>query len=291
MRLTYFKLVATVFFWGTNFAAGKLAVQSLGPYATAFLRFSLGALLLLGILYRTDGKFSALSKKQWGFVFASAFMGVFVYNLFFFGGLQYLPTVRASLIIAFTPVSVTLGSWLFLDEKVAPLKWIGIVLSIFGAITVLTHGEFSAFLSNNTWGIGELMIMGCVVSWTIYTLIGKVALRTISALPLSTFSVLIGAILLFVPALQQGLVSKLMQASWQALAAVVYMAATATALGFIWYFEAVQKIGPAKAAVVGNLTPVFAALIAVTFLGEELSLSTITGGLLVLAGVGLAAKK
>ncbi|WP_428657823.1 EamA family transporter [Runella sp.] len=90
------------------------------------------------------------------------------------------------------------------------------------------------------------------------------------------------------------MIERLSHASWQALAAVVYMAATATALGFIWYYEAVQKIGATKAAVVGNLTPVFAAIIAVTLLGEQLkqlTFTTILGGSLVLAGVVLTTQK
>lgn len=291
MRLTYFKLIATVFFWGTNFAAGKIAVQSLGPYVTAFMRFAIGALLLMGYLYKVNGRIPALTPKQWGLVFMSALMGVFLYNLLFFSGIQYMPTVRASLVIAFAPITITLGSWLFLGEKVSLIKWLGIALSILGAVVVLAHGNFSEFLSGSTWGLGELLIMGCVLSWTVYTLIGRVALQTIPALSLSSFSALIGAFLLLFPALQHGLTERLAQVSWQALAAIVYMAGTATALGFIWYYEAVQKIGATKAAVVGNLTPVFAALIAVTLLGEELTLTTILGGALVLAGVVLTTKK
>ncbi|MFN8347593.1 MAG: EamA family transporter [Spirosomataceae bacterium] len=291
MRLTYLKLVATVFFWGTNFAAGKLAVQSLGPYTTAFLRFTVGAVLLILILFRTHGYFPKLTKNQWGLVLVSAVTGILLYNALFFNGIQYLPTVRASLVIAFAPISISLGNWLIFNEKVSILRWLGILISIVGAATVLTHGNFSAFFSGTTWGIGELLIAGCVLSWTLYTLIGKVALRTIPAMSLSAYSALIGAALLLIPAMQQGLPERLSQASVQALASVIYMGSTATALGFIWYYEAVQKIGATKAAVVGNLTPVFAALIAITLLGEELSQSTVIGGTLVLIGVWLTARK
>lgn len=291
MRLTYLKLIATVFFWGTNFAVGKFAVQSLGPYTTAFLRFSVGALLLMPILYRTHGHIPKLTKSQWGWVLASAITGVFLYNVFFFTGIRYLPTVRASLVIAFAPISITLGNRIFFSEKVTLIKWAGIFVSIIGAATVLTHGNFSTFLSGNTWGLGEILIMGCVFSWTIYTLLGRAALRTMPALTLSAFSALVGAVLLFIPALQQGLVTQLSNVSWQALASVMYMGSTATALGFIWYYEAVKKIGATKAAVVGNLTPVFAALIAVTLLGEELTWTTLVGGTLVLAGVWLTTQE
>lgn len=291
MRLTYLKLIATVFFWGTNFAAGKFAVQSLGPYSISFLRFLVGTLILMLVLYRTNGSLPKITKPQWWLVLASAVTGVFLYNVFFFTGIRYLPTVRASLVIAFIPILVTLGNLIFFREKVTFIKWIGIFVSIIGAATVLTHGNFSTFLSGNTWGLGEVLIMGCVLSWTVYTLLGKVALRTMPALSLSAYSALAGAALLLVPALQQGLDTQLVHVSWQSLTAVIYMGSTATALGFIWYYEAVQKIGATKAAVVGNLTPVFAALIAVTLLGEDLTWTTIVGGTMVLVGVWLTTQK
>lgn len=291
MRLTYLKLIATVFFWGTNFAAGKIALQSLGPYSISCLRFVLASLLLMAFLYRTNGKFPNLTKSQWGLVLIAAFTGVFLYNVFFFSGMQYMSTVRASLVIAFVPVSVTLGSWLFLKEQVSFVKWTGIVLSIVGAIVVLTRGDFMALFSDNTWGLGELLIMGCVISWTVYTLVGKITLRQMPALTLSAYSATLGALLLLGPALQHDLISQIAHSSWQSLTSVLYMATTATALGFIWYYEAVQQIGATKAAVVGNLTPVFAALIAVSLLGEKLTWSTILGGGLVMLGVWLTAKK
>jgi drug/metabolite transporter (DMT)-like permease len=291
MRLTYLKLIATVFFWGTNFAAGKFAVQTLGPYSISFLRFLVGTLLLMLVLHRTNSGLPKLTKPQWWLVLASAVTGVFLYNVFFFSGIQYLPTVRASLVIASIPILVTLSNRIFFREEVTFIKWIGIFVSIIGAATVLTHGNFSTFLSGNTWGLGELLIMGCVLSWTVYTLLGKMALRSMPALSLSAYSALVGAALLLIPALQQGLVTQLVHVSWQSLTAVVYMGSTATALGFIWYYEAVQKIGATKAAVVGNLTPVFAALIAVTLLGEDLTWTTIVGGTMVLVGVWLTTQK
>lgn len=291
MRLTYLKLIITVFFWGTNFAAGKFAVQALGPYNTAFLRFVVGAGLLMFFLYRSDYKISMPSKNDWKWITIAAVTGVSLYNLLFLSGIQYMPTVRASLIIAFAPVMITLGNWLFFGDSVSFIKWVGIVVSVLGAVVVLTHGDFSALLSSATWGIGEVLIITCVVSWTVYTLTGRVALKTMNSFSLSAFSALLGAVLLFIPALQHDLFGQLSKVSWQALVAVAYMGSTSTALGFIWYYEAVREIGATKTAVVGNLTPVFAALVAITVLGEELTSSTILGGILVLGGVLLTTKK
>jgi len=62
-------------------------------------------------------------------------------------------------------------------------------------------------------------------------------------------------------------------------------------LGFIWYYDAVRLIGVTKSAIIGNLTPVFAVLIAITFLGEKLTIPTLLGGALVLLGILLTSRK
>ncbi|TAE39313.1 MAG: DMT family transporter [Runella slithyformis] len=285
MRLTYTKLIATVFFWGSGFTAGKIAVQTLGPYSSAFVRFAVGTLVLLLVFLKTNRGFVALSRKQWVWAILSGVTGVFLYNVFIFKGLQHIPAVRAALITAFAPIVIALGSALFFNEKFTPLKWFGVLISLGGTLVVVTRGNLTAMLSNATWGIGEVLVVGCVFSWTTYTLIGKVALQQISALTLSTYSALIGTVLLFVLAWQEGVWGQLAQASWQSIGAAAYMGLTATALGYVWYYDAVRQIGPAKAAVVGNLSPVFAVLIAVVVLGEEITIATVLGGLLVLGGV------
>ena len=287
MRLTYFKLVVTVFFWGSGFTAGKIAVQTLGPYSAAFVRFAIGTTILLLVFWQTNKGFSSLNRRQWGWVFLSGFIGVFLYNIFVFSGLQTVSAVRASLITAFGPTVITLGSALFFGDKITIPKWFGIFVSFIGTVVVVSRGNLSALVSGQTWGLGEWLILGCVLSWTAYTLLAKIALQQIPALTLSAYSALIGTCLLFIPAWQEGLGSQLGRASWQSLAAASYMGITATALGYVWFYEAVRAIGPSKAAVVGNLSPVFAVLIAVLVLGEELTLATVLGGVLVLIGVWL----
>ncbi|MFD2521581.1 DMT family transporter [Emticicia soli] len=291
MRLTYLKLIATVFFWGSNFAAGKIAVQSFGPYTTAFLRFTVGATLLMLTLYKQENKLPKISVEQWKWAAISGILGVVLYNISFFIGIQYMPTVRASLIVAFSPITITLGSALFFGEKVSLLRWLGIIISIAGAMLVIVRGDFSNLLAQSTWGIGEWFILGAVISWTAYTLTAKLALKAMPALTLSAFSAFIGCVILFFPALQHQLFERMAAATWQAYVAVIYMGAAATALGFIWYYDAVRLLGVTKSAIIGNLTPVFAVLIAISFLGEKLTIPTIIGGVLVLLGILITSRK
>ena len=58
-----------------------------------------------------------------------------------------------------------------------------------------------------------------------------------------------------------------------------------TALAYIWFYDGVQTIGPARSAVFVNLVPIAAIALAVLLLGEPLERSMVVGGSLVVAGV------
>ena len=49
LSLVYLKLILTTLIWGGTFIAGRIAVQDMGVFSIAFLRFIVATLLLFGI--------------------------------------------------------------------------------------------------------------------------------------------------------------------------------------------------------------------------------------------------
>jgi len=131
------------------------------------------------------------------------------------------------------------------------------------------------------------LIFGCVITWAVYTLVGKVALQNISPLVVAAYSACIGFVTLGILAIPEGFLSSFTQLQWSQWMAILFLAVFSTAVGFIWFYEGIRAIGPSQAAVFGNLVPVFAVLLAVAILGETVDLATIAGGVLVLIGVSL----
>ncbi len=283
--MTYLKLVLVSLLWAGGFIAGKILMNAqIGPYTAAFNRFLLASICLLLMLLRVEGKLPRLSGRQWLLVGALGLSGVFLYNAFFFNGLRYIPASRASLIVAVNPVVTAIASAVVFREKITWLRWLGIGLSMTGAVVVISHGQ-PQNLWNGGISVGDVLIFGCVLVWTIYTLVGKVALRSLSPLVAVTYSSVVGCLALFGLAATEGLFDGYRSMGTGAWAAVAFMAVLATALAFNWFYEGVKAIGASQAAVFGNLVPVFAVLLAVIVLGECLDFSTIAGGVLVLAGV------
>ncbi|OKH27383.1 DMT family transporter [Chroogloeocystis siderophila] len=282
--VVYLKLILTAVVWGGTFIAGRVIVQDLEPFSAAFCRFAVSSICLLFLTLKQEGQLPRLHRKQLIQVILLGMTGVFTYNAFFFLGLQTIAASRAALIVALNPTFIALGSALFFKDKLTILKIIGIITSLTGAALAISRGNVVNILDDNL-SIGDLFLFGCVFSWVAYTLIGKLAMQQLSPIVATTYACLIGTIALFFPALPEGILQQFFQINFVTWLVIWYLGFLSSALGFIWYSEGVRVIGPAKAAIFINLVPVSAILLAAVLLQEEITLSLLVGGILVIMGV------
>ena len=285
--LTYLKLIGAMFMWGGTWIAGRIVAQELTvPLAAPAIRFLLAGLVLGGFALLTEGRIPRpQTGGEWGIVSGLAMTGIFLYALCFFYGLKHISAGRGALVVALNPVVVALAAWFLGQERMTPLKLAGIAIALAGCLTVIGNGNPLALL-HGAVGIGEWLILGCVMCWTAYTFIGRRATKTLSPLAATLWASLIGAALIRTTALLQGN-SDIVAWSWRVWAGVVFLAVGGTALAFTWFADGVKRLGAARASVFVNLVPVFAVLQAAVLLGERLELPVLGGGLLVIAGVWL----
>ena len=204
----------------------------------------------------------------------------------FFTGLQYIEAGRASLIIALNPLVITVFATLFLHEPLSFRQFCGVILSLTGAVYVISNGSPGLLLSGS-FGKGELAILGCVGSWAAYSLIGRAILSTLSPLATVFYSSFIGTLLLLWPAQQEGVFQKISDISLRNWSMLLFLGFFATALGFSLYYRAIKKIGATRTGVFINLVPLFSIILSWFILGESVKPLVITGGIVLLAGVGL----
>jgi drug/metabolite transporter (DMT)-like permease len=288
--MVYIKLFLTAFFWGGTFIAGRSLAGSVGPYSAAFLRFLVASVFLVLFTVKVEGRMPKLTPKTIPGVVLLGMTGVFSYNVFFFKGLNLIEAGRAAIVIANNPVFITLLSALLFKERLTWLKGAGVLLSVTGALVVITRGDLAAVAGGGI-GKGELMIFGCVASWVAYSLIGKKVMSDLSPLSAVAWSAVIGAAALLPIALWEGLVAN--AASYRPVdwIALFYLGFFGTVVGFVWYYQGIQRIGPARASLFINFVPISAVSLAFLVLGEPLTPSLAAGTLLVCTGVYLTNRK
>ena len=242
------KLFLTAVFWGGTFIAARRVARDLGPFSAAFLRFLIANAALLAVgLHRFGRSLFRVPKNLWISLFLLGATGVFLYNAFFFSGLGRIEAGRASAIIASNPIFVALISVLFWKEKMTLQKAVGILLSVSGAVLVISRGNPSVLVRGGL-GSGEAFILGCVGSWVAYSLIGKSVLVHLPPLKAVFWSTVIGDVLLAPLAWREGLFSGIPRIPAAAWLGLFYLALLGTVLGFVWYYQGVQRIGAVRAS-------------------------------------------
>lgn len=286
----YGKLVLVALIWGGTFIAGRIASLEVAPASAALWRYvvaSVAVVVAHGVL---EGRLPRLTARQWLGVSLLGATGVAAYNLCFMIGLQTVPASRASLIVALNPAMTFVGAILLFGERPTPMRIAGVALALCGVAVVIGHGNPAALLSGGI-STGDVIVFGCVLSWSSYTLIGKRILVGLSPLAATTYASLIGTVLLagvaaWLPApMSAGIAPPAVSATaWLAL---LFLGVFGTAVAFVWFYDGVRALGPARASVFINLVPVAAVLLAFALLDERLEWSMLAGGLAVVAGVWL----
>lgn len=284
MLLTYLSLVVTTLFWGGTFIAGRALAGVVGPASSAFIRFSIASLALLILCRLIDGRLTLPPLRLWFSLFLLGLTGVFSYNICFFTGLHHIEAGRASLIIALNPLAITIFATLFLGESLSARQLGGILLSLVGALFVISNGHPQQILTGG-FGRGEMLILGCVASWATYSLIGRSVLKSITPLAAVFYSSAIGSLLLLPFALKETELSAVLHLSLPVWGNLAFLGLFGTAVGFSLYYQAIRKIGATRAGVFINLVPFFAILLSWLLLDEAIKPTVLSGGLMVLAGV------
>ena len=280
----YAQIVASMALWGGTWVAGRVLAETMHPMPAAFLRFSLASIFLLFLCRKSLGHFPRLEKERVLPLLFLGCTGVTLYSWFFFTGLKTAPAGRAALIVACIPVCIAASSALIFKEKFGPLRILGTILSLSGVAVVIADGNPLALLAGGVRP-GDLLILGCVASWTAYSLGGKSVMKTLDPLTTVTWSCVFGTLLLLPPALWNGLVEETLAAGPVQWGCLLFLSVLATGLAYYWYYRAIRIIGPSKAGIFINLVPVFAISLGTLILAEPVHLSLLGGGIMVVGGV------
>lgn len=274
-------LVLATLFWAGNYVFGKYVVTELSPIWITFSRWVLALFVLLPVAIIVEKPNWHNVRKAWKPLLLLGVLGIIGYNLLLYSALGYTSPTNAALISALNPGLIVLFSMLLLKESLKKMQIVGLFISLFGALIILTRGDLLGIFQTH-YNRGDLLMIGAVIVWTFYSIIGKrLSIPPITATAVST---LLAMFLLAPFALWEGLqVSEVSQIS---IYGIVYMFLFSSVCSFVFWNISVKKIGASQAGIFLNLIPVFTAVISVA-LGETIRFEQMVGGALVFLGVYL----
>lgn len=263
---------AIAIFAKTAYSAGS------DPISVLFFRFSIASLVM--VPWIISGK---VSFPRGRFLLGLILMGGIGYvsiSFCYFTALTMVSAGLVAILLYLYPAVVTIFSFLLFKERMTGLKLLALLLAMAG--TVLTIG-----VGGGGQLLGILLAMAAPFIYAAYILVGSRILKEVPVLS-SSIVVMISASLVFGGAVAvQGLH---LPQTWQGWAGVLGIALLSTVLAIIAFFAGLERVGPTNASVLSTFEPVTTVVLAFFFLGEEIGLTRIAGGLLILVAVILLAK-
>jgi len=269
--------------WGIPYLFIKIAVAELDPAMVVLARSGLAAILLLPLaLYRKE---VAPVLRRWKPMLAYTIIEIIVPWYFLSSAEQHLPSSTAGLLLAAVPLAgVAVAFFMGRPAKLSPLNWAGILLGMLGvaALVGLDIGGSDLFAVAQV----AVVVVGYAVGPAILS-------RWIPELPgVGVVAVsLAGATLFYLPVVlfTGGWPTEL--PSTQVIVAIIVLAVVCSALAFLLMVGLIAEIGPMRATTITYVNPAVAILAGVIFLHEKVSVWTIVGFALVLAGSWLVTQR
>ena len=278
----YLRLVLVTIFWALVFHIGKHAVAVVSPLFASAWRFTIAAAVLVPIISMREGwSLASLRRSAFGLLVMSV-IGVFGFNISLFYGLRMTSAVNGALIMGFTPALTAGLSALINRESLSRQQLIGMTLGIAGVVVVVSKGSWHT-LAAMSFSTGDLLVMLASLCFAVYPIIPKRFVHGMSAMQTTGGSIAGGAALMAAFAMIAA-PDFLTPPPMPIAVGIVFMGVFGSAIAYLWWNQAVQRMGATSVAVFLNLVPIFTALIGV-LLGQAISIAQLCGAALVITGV------
>jgi len=302
----YIVLLLTAIIWGIASPVIKHTLQFIQPFSFLFWRFLITSLVFLPIfLVYKKKKSIKLSPKKIIKLSILGFLGTTLSLGLLFAGYQYTTAIDGSLIYSLAPLIVVVGGAIFLREEITRMEKMGTAIAFLGSIIIVIQPilEGNVFALKNTYG--NLLVMASAVAWAVYCLLVRkfefkektdpliltaigffAGLITITPLFLYERLALIDYLKsVYLP------VQPLFYLNPVALPGILYMSLLSSVVAYFTYNLGYSLIEASEATIFDYLKPVFAAPVAIFWLGEKITSAFLLGAGIIALGVFLTEYK
>ena len=275
-------LVANAAVWGSSYMFIKVALGDFSEGAIVCLRTALGALLLLSFAASRGVLGDIRPRVRWMLVIA--FVQVVVPFLLITYGENHISSSLTAILISSVPIYTALLAMRF-DHAERSQGWalVGVVIGIVGVVML-----FGVDLSGSADELtGGAMMLGAALCYAISWLLVKHKMAGAAPEAVAGGTMFVAAVVtapLLVaspPAVTPG---------FDSVASLVALGVGGTGIAFVLFYTLIAEIGPARAAMVSYVAPAFSIVYGVVLLGESLTVASIAGLGLILAGSWLGAQ-
>ncbi|MGG3890704.1 DMT family transporter [Metabacillus fastidiosus] len=282
----YLLLISVILSWSYGWVITKVGLNYIPPFKFATLRFSIGSLCMLLILFIF--KAPIFPKGIW---FKTIILGilqttsVFLLTLY---GMRFINVGQASIIIYSMPIWSALIGYLVLKEKIKIKQVIGLGIALIGLMIML---GFDLILSKDLSVIfGEVLLTLGAISWGASNIYLKKNFHSANKLTISTWQMIFGTIGIMIAAL---IMEAQKPITWntQVLFIILFTGIIASAYCFTGWYFILSKINTIIASTSLLFIPIISILLEWVILDKSLTYTTLVSVLFITLGVYLVSVK
>lgn len=282
-------LIGATILFGLNGVASRLAVHRISPMSLVLGRWLIVCTVLAVTLrhaLRRDR--DILHAHRWR-ILAMGGLGFTAFNILFYLSAYWTTALNITLMQASVPPFVLLGAIASRRMRVTPMQIAGLAVTLVGVALIATHGELLR-IGETQFNPGDLLMLAASVLYAGYTL----ALHDRPAVPPLVFfaALTFAALSTSIPAMATEIaIGRTHWPTLGGLGLLIFVALGPSLTSQILYMRGIELIGPARAGLCNNLTPIFGAFFAVLLLGEDFHIYHAVALALALGGIWLAESK
>jgi drug/metabolite transporter (DMT)-like permease len=274
--------------WACSYVAAKFALHDLSVNLMNALRMCIAALLLLPLLIARRKELK-LTRRDIPQLIMLALVGFVINKILEYGGLALTTASDVALLISSETIFTAALSWLLLRERFKPLTAIALLLGFIGVYLIVER----SLIPNIPSGggalriLGDLLVMLALIFEAFYTVRGKALLVKHSPL-LITATAIVGSVVFWLPVGTWSILTS----GWHtpgllAWLGIGWLALMSTVIGYLAWFQGLARVDGSAAASTLFIQPLLGTTLAILLLHDQLTLSTIIGGVLIIISVYL----
>lgn len=279
-------LTLTSLFWSLNWVIGRAVVGQVPPIALAYWRWVIAVLIMMPFAIPQIRASWPQIWKHRGIIVLLALVGTGFHNLVSYLGLQYTTATNGVMLNSAIPVLIVVLGVLFFGQRVTAPQVTGVAISLTGVLAILCKGHLET-LGALRFNIGDLIVLGSMLLWALYTLMLKWRPDGIPPIAFLCVCGIIGVAAMTPVYVWDVTTGATIAWSWPVAGALIYLGLFPSFIGYIFWNKGVEQVGPNVAGLFVHLMPVFGSVLSWLFLDERLYWFHFAGIALILAGIFL----
>ncbi len=283
----YLLALAATVLWSTVFPLVRTFPPDISPIELSFWRWLFTFSCLMPFVLGSLKKYWRLVLENWLWMAPAGILGLSAYSLLMFEAEHTTNATNMSLFAATAPISMAILSRIVFRERLLWTQVIGLAIAVIGVLVLVLHGDFTQ-LTQLTFTVGDLWMLTAASLFAIYSILIR---RRPELMPQKLCMAGMMGFAMAVLCPPMGMI--VMEPSYHlpgatTLLVILYIAVIPTLIGYLLWNRSVEHIGAARAGVVYYSIPLFSSFEAVLLLDEQIQLSQVIGGILIIGGILLS---